>query len=160
MKKIMRLRNIWLAPALVMALSSCSQDDDKYIGGSITGGETESASFYPAPPSQWMGGNDPYYSAGYMGDIMPYFDNGKFHIYFLHDAQTKPAGKGFHDIHSFTSTDMASYTYEGQMIPYGEANEPDFAVGTGSVADATAGVPAGARRGITSNSFISVLARG
>lgn len=129
----MKLRNIITISATFFSLLSCSQNDDTYIGGSISGGESNSTSIYPVPPSQWMGGTDPYYSAGYTGDIMPYFDNGKFHIFFLHDAQNKPAGKGFHDIHEFQSTDLAKFSYKGQMIPYGNANDPDFAVGTGSV---------------------------
>lgn len=128
----MKYRNIITVASIFFSLVSCSQDDN-YIGGSISGGEYEMTSIYPAPPSQWMGGTDAYYSAGYTGDIMPFFDNGKFHIYFLHDAQNKPAGKGFHDIHKYLSTDLAHFTYEGQMIPFGKTTDPDFAVGTGSV---------------------------
>ncbi|MBP7500733.1 MAG: DUF4975 domain-containing protein [Chryseobacterium sp.] len=118
--------------SIFFTLVSCSQDET-YIGGSISGGESEMTSIYPVPPAQWMGGTDPYYSAGYTGDIMPFFDNGKFHVYFLHDAQNKPAGKGFHDIHEFQSTDLAHFTYEGQMIPFGKTTDADFGVGTGSV---------------------------
>src|SRR5699024_8351554 len=70
---------------------------------------------------------------GWVGDIMPYFDNGKFHIFFLHDAQTKPAGEGFHAIHKFVSSDLVDFSYKGEMIPYSSATEPDFAIGTGSV---------------------------
>lgn len=131
----MKYRNIITAASIFFWLVSCSQDDT-YIGGSVSGGNTELTSIFPAPPSQWMGANDPYYSAGYTGDIMPFFDNGKFHIYFLHDAQNKPAGKGFHDIHEYLSTDLAHFTYEGQTIPFGEAADPDFAIGTGSVVKA------------------------
>jgi len=131
----MNYKKIIFLPAMALALLSC-QDDDKYIGGSTSGGEATLSSFYPVPPSQWMGATNPYYSAGYTGDIMPFFDNGTFHIYFLHDAVTKPAGKGFHDIHEFTSTDLANFKYEGQTIPYGTQSEPDFAVGTGSVVKA------------------------
>jgi len=97
-----------LLPALAIALLSC-QDDDKYIGGSVSGGEAEMSSFYPAPPLQWMGGSEPYYSAGYTGDLMPYYENGTFHVYFLHDAINKPAGKGFHDIHEFTTNNLATF---------------------------------------------------
>ena len=129
----MKIKNIVLATSIFFSLLSCSQNDDNYIGGSISGGEMAIASIYPIPPSQWMGGKDPYYSAGYTGDIMPFFDNGKFHIYFLHDAQNKPAGKGFHDIHEFETTDLVNFNYQGQMIPYGTTAEADFAVGTGSV---------------------------
>ena len=128
----MKYRNIIILTSIFFSAVSCSQEET-YIGGSISGGESEMTGVYPAPPSQWMGGTDPYYSAGYTGDIMPFFDNGKFHIYFLHDAQNKPAGKGFHDIHKYLSTDLAHFTYEGQMIPYGKTTDPDFAIGTGSV---------------------------
>ncbi|MFH6998701.1 glycoside hydrolase domain-containing protein [Flavobacterium sp. FlaQc-57] len=128
----MKYRNIVTIASIFFSLVSCSQEDT-YIGGSISGGNSEIASIFPVPPSQWMGGNEPYYSAGYTGDIMPFFDNGKFHVYFLHDAQNKPAGKGFHDIHEYLSTDLAHFTYEGQMIPFGKTTDPDFAIGTGSV---------------------------
>lgn len=129
----MKNTNIISLSIAFLSLFSCNKNDDNYIGGSISGGESEIASIYPIPPSQWMGANDPYYSAGYTGDIMPFFDNGKFHIYFLHDAQNKPAGKGFHDIHEYETNDLANFSYKGQMIPYGNTSEPDFAVGTGSV---------------------------
>jgi len=128
----MSYKIIMLLPVLAFSLLSC-QDDDKYLGGSVSGGETEISSIYPVPPSQWMGGDEPYYSAGYTGDVMPYYENGTFHIYFLHDAINKPAGKGFHDIHEFTTANLATFTYEGQMIPYGRQDEADFGVGTGSL---------------------------
>ena len=133
---IMKHINIISLSIAFFTLLSCNENDNNYIGGSTSGGESEIASIYPIPPSQWMGANDPYYSAGYTGDIMPYFDNGKFHVYFLHDAQNKPAGKGFHDIHEYETTDLATFSYKGQMIPYGTASEPDFGVGTGSVVKA------------------------
>ncbi|KRB59943.1 glycoside hydrolase family 32 protein [Flavobacterium sp. Root186] len=128
----MKYKNTIMMASIFLSLASCSQEDT-YVGGSISGGNSEITSIYPVPPSQWMGADDPYYSAGYTGDIMPFFDNGKFHIYFLHDAQNKPAGKGFHDIHEYISTDLVHFTYEGQMIPFGKTTDPDFAIGTGSV---------------------------
>lgn len=131
----MKFKQIYLLPVVAMALMSCN-DDDKYIGGSIMGGETEITSIYPAPPSEWMGGDAPYYSAGYTGDLMPYYENGTFHLYFLHDAINKPAGKGFHDIHEFTTNNLTSYQYKGQTIPYGEQDEADFGIGTGSMVKA------------------------
>ena len=133
---IMKHANIISLSIALFTLLSCNEDDNNYVGGSTSGGESDIASIYPIPPSQWMGANDPYYSAGYTGDIMPYFDNGKFHIYFLHDAQNKPAGKGFHDIHEYETTDLATFSYKGQTIPYGTASEPDFGIGTGSVVKA------------------------
>ncbi|MFL9843969.1 glycoside hydrolase domain-containing protein [Flavobacterium rhizosphaerae] len=128
----MKFKQIYLLPALALSLMSCN-DDDKYIGGSIIGGETAISSIYPTPPSQWMGGENPYFSAGYTGDPMPFYEDGTFHVYFLHDAINKPAGKGFHDIHEYSTTDLAHFEYKGQIIPYGGQDEPDFGVGTGSL---------------------------
>lgn len=91
---------------------------------------------FPQPSNQWMGTGNPYYTAGYVGDVMPYYENGKFHLFFLHDAKTKPAGEGFHDIHSFETTNFNDFTYQGRQIPYGTASEPDFGVGTGSLVKA------------------------
>ncbi|MFP9100774.1 glycoside hydrolase domain-containing protein [Flavobacterium sp. RHBU_24] len=128
----MKFKYIYFLPAFVMALTSCN-DDDTYIGGSIMGGETAISTIYPTPPSQWMGGEEPYFSAGYTGDPMPFYEDGAFHIYFLHDAINKPAGKGFHDIHEYSTTNLAHFDYKGQMVPYGGQDEPDFGIGTGSV---------------------------
>lgn len=113
-----------------LCLASCGQDDGAHT--SFPSVATE-LGLYPEPPSLWLGGDDPYYSSGYTGDVMPYFDQGKFHLFFLHDAKNKPAGEGFHDIHEFETDNLTDFAYNGRMIPYGLQNEPDFGVGTGSV---------------------------
>ena len=112
----------------------CSNDDDSFSQTPIDSGNQTNV--YPMPPSQWLGETNPYYTAGYVGDVMPYYDNGKFNLFFLHDAKTKPAGAGFHDIHSFVTQNFTNFNYNGRMIPYGEADEPDFGIGTGSVVKA------------------------
>lgn len=117
-----------------LCVLSCTKNDDAI---SQTPEDIfNKVNIYPAPPEQWMGGSESYFTAGYMGDIMPFFDNGKFNVFFLHDAISKPAGKGFHDIHSFETSNFLDFNYNGRMIPYGEPNEADFAIGTGSVVKA------------------------
>lgn len=88
---------------------------------------------FPQPPSIWLGESSPYYTAGYAGDVMPFYDNGKFNLFFLHDAKSKTGGQGYHDIHNFQTADFANYSYKGRRISYGTVSDPDFAVGTGSV---------------------------
>ena len=110
---------------------SCSNDDDTFVQPPVN--TNVQANIYPKPPSGWFGETNPYSTTGWVGDVMPYFDNDKFYLYFLHDALSKPAGKGFHDIHSFETSNFTEFNYKGRMIPYGEAHEPDFGVGTGSV---------------------------
>ncbi|MGC4128134.1 MAG: glycoside hydrolase family 32 protein [Bergeyella sp.] len=128
----MSIKKIYLLSLLTLAFFSC-QDNDSDVS-SITQEEIfKQTNIYPQPPEQWMGGDDPYYTAGYVGDVMPYYENGIFHLFFLHDAKTKPSGEGFHDIHSFETTNFTDYSYQGRQIPYGTSSEPDFGVGTGSL---------------------------
>lgn len=127
---------IYLKTKLLLGLCACiilaCSDDDNSFTESPPIDNSQTA-IYPLPPSQWIGEANPYYASGYVGDVMPYFDNGKFHLFFLHDAKSKPGGEGFHDIHSFETSNLTTFEYQGQMIPYGLASEPDFAVGTGSL---------------------------
>lgn len=127
----MTIRKIYLAAVMMLATYSC-QDTDSVAN--VNPDEIfRQTNLFPQPPNQWMGDNNPYYTAGYVGDVMPYYENGTFHLFFLHDAKTKPAGEGFHDIHSFETANFKDFTYRGRQIPYGTASEPDFGVGTGSL---------------------------
>ncbi|MEI6950722.1 glycoside hydrolase family 32 protein [Paraflavisolibacter sp. H34] len=112
------------------ALLGCSKNDAQPAEEpAASAGNTE---VFPAPPSQWMSANGvPYYSAGWVGDVMPYFDNGKFHVFFLHDARDGKAG--FHPIHKFETTDMVRYRYDGLMVDFSGKDDQDLAIGTGSV---------------------------
>ncbi|MDN3669188.1 glycoside hydrolase family 32 protein [Echinicola jeungdonensis] len=116
---------------VLLAFVACQEKED--TSPKIPETETSSTTIYPKPPSAWVGTTNPYYTAGWVGDIMPFYDKGKFHIYFLHDAKIKPEGKGFHSIHQFESTDLVDFDYKGEAISFGKADEPDFAIGTGSV---------------------------
>lgn len=128
----MFINKILLLSVFILSIASC-QDDNSDISINPEDIYTKT-NIYPTPPSQWMGDSTtPYFSAGYVGDVMPYYENGKFNLFFLHDAKTKPAGEGFHDIHRFDTSDFINYSYHGRMIPYGTTTEPDFGVGTGSM---------------------------
>ncbi|TXK46093.1 DUF4975 domain-containing protein [Pontibacter qinzhouensis] len=132
---MIKLKKSWavVAASLGLIACSCSKENPETNGPSIPDSTNDKViGIYPAPPSGWMGTTNPYNTTGWVGDIMPYFDNGKFHIFFLHDAQNKPAGQGFHAIHKFESSNLVDFTYGGEMIPFGTASQPDFAIGTGS----------------------------
>ncbi len=112
-------------------LINCNDQD---VDFNITENDVYNATnIFPQPPSQWMGTSNPYFTEGYVGDVMPYYENGKFHMFFLHDAKSKPANAGIHDIHSFETSDFINYSYNGRQIPYGNSTDADFAVGTGSL---------------------------
>lgn len=67
----------------------------------------------------------------WVGDPMPFYDNGKFYIFYLHD--TRPAGATFHPWYLATTSDFFSYEDKGEVIACGEDNSQEDALGTGSV---------------------------
>lgn len=68
---------------------------------------------------------------GWVGDPIPYYDNGKFYIFYLQDWRS-----GFpflHPWHMVYTEDFTSFTFGGETIPCGKENEQDVALGTGGV---------------------------
>ena len=129
----MLTKKILTAVGICTFLLSCNNDRSSVSDTITTEQILAKTNIYPVTPEKWMGENHPYYTSGYVGDVMPYYENGKFHLYFLHDAKSKPVGEGFHDIHSFETTDFVNFQYNGREIPYGKTGEADFGVGTGSL---------------------------
>lgn len=70
-------------------------------------------------------------AAGWVGDAMPFYENGTFHVFYLHDA--RDGGDTFHPIYGATTTNFLSYQDNGEMIVCGEDNGREDALGTGSV---------------------------
>lgn len=93
--------------------------------GAETAPEGEFALF-PASGEAWV------------GDPMPFFDDGVFWVYFLEDLRSSAQG-GYHPVGLLTSSDLSHYRYRGIVIPFGSSpRAQDRAIGTGSVVkDAT-----------------------
>ncbi len=68
---------------------------------------------------------------GWVGDPMPFYENGKFHVFYLQDARDGAAT--FHPWHAATTSNFVTYADNGLMIPCGTADSPEKALGTGSV---------------------------
>lgn len=68
---------------------------------------------------------------GWVGDPMPMYDNGKFNVFFLHDARDGAAT--FHPIAMASTSNFTEYDYAGIVIPCGEDNSQEDALGTGCV---------------------------
>jgi beta-fructofuranosidase len=90
-----------------------------------------------APPCQTPNESDHTYrtffkpSVGWVGDPMPFYENGIFHLFYLYDARnTMPT---FHPWYKVTTTDFATFSDNSEMIATGTANQQDGALGTGSV---------------------------
>lgn len=71
---------------------------------------------------------------GWVGDLMPYYINGQFELFFLHDApnNVKHSSPGQHPIFKYTSKDLTSFDYAGEVINYGSIQTQDHLIGTGS----------------------------
>lgn len=68
----------------------------------------------------------------FVGDPMPYYEDGVFHIFYLADLRD---GKvGYHPWALYETENFYEYEDKGEVIPYGEKLEDqDIALGTGSV---------------------------
>lgn len=73
----------------------------------------------------------PVPAKGYVGDMMPFYDNNTFHLFYLQDWRDN--APNYHPWFKYTTTDLLNYTYQGQMIELGSSSEQDFTLGTGSV---------------------------
>ena len=69
---------------------------------------------------------------GYVGDVMPFFDNGEMNVFYLQDGRNTYLG--FHPFALMTTTDMVNYHDYGMVIPYeDDIYSQDYALGTGSI---------------------------
>ena len=67
----------------------------------------------------------------YIGDPMPYYENGKMYIYYLEDARNYRGP--FHPISMLETSDFMHYEFHDRVIPFESGyNDPDYALGTGS----------------------------
>lgn len=74
----------------------------------------------------------PTLETSFVGDPMPFYDDGEFHVFYLEDLRD---GKtGYHPWTLYETSNFYEYENKGQVIPYGEtANDQDIALGTGCV---------------------------
>lgn len=113
-----------------LMLLSCSNDHD-YVSNDPDAAASGTVSYYNI--------NDLYQnysmfykpSHGWVGDAMPFYENGTFHVFYLQD--TRPAPSTFHPWYKATTTDFISYVDDDEMIPCGADGSQEDALGTGSV---------------------------
>lgn len=67
---------------------------------------------------------------GWVGDAMPFYENGKYHVMYLHDA--RDGASTYHPFAMATTTDFTTYEDNGIIIPCGADNSQEDALGTGS----------------------------
>ena len=68
---------------------------------------------------------------GYIGDPMPYYENGKMYVYYLEDARNYRGA--FHPISMLETEDFISYQEHDRVIPFeNDRNAVDYALGTGA----------------------------
>lgn len=71
--------------------------------------------------------------SGYIGDPMPYYENGKMYVYYLEDARNYGGG-GYHPISLLETTNFTNYDDKGIMLNFvDDRYSIEFALATGSV---------------------------
>ena len=71
--------------------------------------------------------------SGYVGDPMPYYENGKMYVYYLEDARNYGGG-GYHPISLLETSDFTHYEDKGIMLDFvDDRYSIEFALATGSV---------------------------
>lgn len=70
---------------------------------------------------------------GWVGDVMPVSmeDDSEMILFYLQDY--RDGAPTYHPFHSFTTTDLVHYTYNGESIPVTNTSDYDMALGTGSI---------------------------
>jgi len=113
--------------ATAMAMTACSSDNE-----TVETKDWSSTTYFASTDAQEQ---ETYYkpSVGYVGDPMPFYDPkaGDFKILYLQEFRPNQAGT-YHPIWGLSTTDGASYTPLGELIPCGGLQEQDAALGTGS----------------------------
>lgn len=74
---------------------------------------------YPAP------------EGAYVGDTMPFVADGRLELYYLYD--TDHNGQGYHPFYKYSTENFYDYRDHGKVLDFGTMEEPDPALGTGSV---------------------------
>ena len=90
------------------------------------------------PTSQSTGARDFFYRPqnAWVGDIIPFYRDGKFRLFYLHDWRDEAkygAGTAWYQV---STEDFVHYTEHGEMLPRGTTEEQDLSVATGSVIEA------------------------
>lgn len=72
---------------------------------------------------------------GWVGDVIPYYWDGQFWLYYLHEPRSGQSDAGM-SWHLARTTDFVTYDYVGEVLPHGGPDEQDLHAYTGSVLEA------------------------
>ena len=116
-KVLIRFCTAILCMISLISLISCKEEEKLPMKGTIDQGSMSI---------------NPKSVVGYVGDVMPFFDNGEMNVYYLQDGRNTYLG--FHPFALMTTTDMVNYHDYGEVIPYvNNLYDQDLALGTGSI---------------------------
>lgn len=74
----------------------------------------------------------PTLDTSFVGDPMPYYEEGKFHVFYLEDLRDGTIG--YHPWSLYETENFYEYENKGQVIPFGsDIKDQDIALGTGCV---------------------------
>jgi beta-fructofuranosidase len=115
--------------------SACTLGTRPLLASSLFGGKpglTEDVGFPPAKETELV--REFFYRplGAHAGDFIPYYKDGRFHLFFLLDWRDKPGhGEGV-PWYQVSTTDFVHFVEHGEMLPRGTRNDQDLYVFTGS----------------------------
>ncbi len=106
-----RCKTWWIGMLGVIPLSACATSQPL---------NPDEVTIFPTPSNAWL------------GDPMPFYDEGVFEIFYLHDA--RDGATGFHPWALMQTQNFYEYEDVGEVIPYvDDVEDQELALGTGSV---------------------------
>ncbi len=70
-------------------------------------------------------------STGYLADVIPFFDDSVFHLFYLHDFRDRPSHGEGTPWYRISTRDFVHFQQAGEMIPRGTAEDQDLYAYTG-----------------------------
>lgn len=67
---------------------------------------------------------------GWIGDVIPFYEDGVYWLYYLHARRTEGVGTSWHLLRT---SDFVQFDDVGEVLPHGDESAPDFHAYTGSV---------------------------
>ncbi len=129
-----RIRVMLMIGILTITICGCASK----AGGAESMGQENEVKAMQTEEEKYMGENIddhiifPASIEGFVGDTMPFYDDGKYNVFYL--ADRREGKQGYHPWALMQTTDFMTYDDKGVVINYAESVEDqDIALGTGSV---------------------------
>ena len=131
-KKILTLAMALLTSSMIVGCEFTPSDDPNNNNNNNEPGEVVKKDYKKGEVDQKGASINPKSIVGYVGDVMPFYEDGVMNVFYLQDERN--TWLGFHPFALMTSSDFINYHDYGTVIPYvNDKTSQDLALGTGTI---------------------------